>query len=160
MSESGKVLKSEAAVKLAVKLHEGMTDKYGNPYFEHLERVANRVRDMEFECVNETSLIDDYITAAYLHDTVEDTEASLEDIEFDFGLTIAESVNLLTRKKDESYSDYVGNIKRAAATTVAGKIARVVKLADLLDHLMGPTPCPPTLIKRYEKSLYVLYGTV
>ena len=40
--------------------------------------------------------------------------------------------------------------------TLAGKIARVVKLADLLDHVSGPTPCPPNLKKRYEKSLYRL----
>ena len=34
------------AKELAKKLHDGMTDKYGNPYFYHLERVANRVREM------------------------------------------------------------------------------------------------------------------
>jgi|TARA_R110001583_G_scaffold23515_4_gene86780 (p)ppGpp synthase/HD superfamily hydrolase len=144
------------AKDLAIKMHEGMTDKYGNPYFEHLERVANRVRDMEYDMVDETSEINLYIAAAYLHDVIEDTDYLIGDIIDKFGETIAEAVKLLTRDKEETYADYVIGIKKSVF--IEGKIARVVKMADLLDHLMGPTPCPPHLIKRYEKSLYSLMG--
>jgi (p)ppGpp synthase/HD superfamily hydrolase len=144
------------AKELALKMHEGMTDKYGNPYFEHLERVANRVRDMEYDMVDETSEINLYITAAYLHDVIEDTDYLIGDIIDKFGETIAEAVKLLTRGEEETYADYVVGIKKSVF--LEGKIARVVKMADLLDHLMGPTPCPPNLIKRYEKSLYSLMG--
>jgi len=144
------------AKELAKKLHEGMTDKYGNPYFEHLERVANRVRDMEYDMVDETSEINLYIAAAYLHDVVEDTDCLIGDIIDKFGETIAEAVKLLTRGEEETYADYVIGIKKSVY--LEGKIARVVKMADLLDHLMGPTPCPPNLVKRYEKSLYSLMG--
>ena len=146
------------AKELAKKLHEGMTDKYGNPYFEHLERVANRVRDMEYDMVDETSEINLYIAAAYLHDVIEDTDYLIGDIIDKFGETIAEAVKLLTRGEEETYADYVIGIKKSVF--LEGKIARVVKLADLFDHLMGPTPCPPNLIKRYEKSLYTLIGSV
>tara|TARA_R110002051_G_C8595947_1_gene479612 strand:- start:406 stop:876 length:471 start_codon:yes stop_codon:yes gene_type:complete len=146
----------KAAKELAIKMHEGMTDKYGNPYFEHLERVANRVRDMEYDMVDETSEINLYIAAAYLHDVIEDTDYLIGDIIDKFGETIAEAVKLLTRDKEETYADYVIGIKKSVF--IEGKIARVVKMADLLDHLMGPTPCPPHLIKRYEKSLYSLMG--
>jgi (p)ppGpp synthase/HD superfamily hydrolase len=144
------------AKELAKKLHEGMTDKYGNPYFYHLERVANRVRDMEYDMVDETSEINLYITAAYLHDVIEDTDYLIGDIIDKFGETIAEAVKLLTRGDEETYADYVTGIKKSVF--LEGKIARVVKMADLLDHLMGPTPCPPNLVKRYEKSLYSLMG--
>ena len=144
------------AKDLAIKMHEGMTDKYGNPYFEHLERVANRVRDMEYDMVDETSEINLYITAAYLHDVIEDTDYLIGDIIDKFGETIAEAVKLLTRGEEETYADYVVGIKKSVF--LEGKIARVVKMADLLDHLMGPTPCPPNLVKRYEKSLYSLMG--
>ena len=144
------------AKELAKKLHEGMTDKYGNPYFYHLERVANRVRDMEYDMVDETSEINLYITAAYLHDVIEDTDYLIGDIIDKFGETIAEAVKLLTRGEEETYADYVVGIKKSVY--LEGKIARVVKMADLLDHLMGPTPCPPNLVKRYEKSLYSLMG--
>jgi len=144
------------AKELAKKLHEGMTDKYGNPYFYHLERVANRVRDMEYDMVDETSEINLYIAAAYLHDVIEDTDYLIGDIIDKFGETIAEAVKLLTRGEEETYADYVTGIKKSVF--LEGKIARVVKMADLLDHLMGPTPCPPNLVKRYEKSLYSLMG--
>jgi len=144
------------AKELAKKLHEGMTDKYGNPYFYHLERVANRVREMEYDMVDETSEINLYIAAAYLHDVIEDTDYLIGDIIDKFGETIAEAVKLLTRDEEETYAHYVIGIKKSVF--LEGKIARVVKMADLLDHLMGPTPCPPNLVKRYEKSLYSLMG--
>ena len=148
----------KAAKELAKKLHDGMTDKYGNPYFYHLERVANRVREMEYNMVDETSDINLYIVAAYLHDVIEDTDHLIGDLIDEFGETVAEAVKLLTRDKEETYADYVVGIKNSVF--LEGKIARVVKLADLFDHLMGPTPCPPHLIKRYEKSLYTLIGSV
>ena len=148
----------KTAKELAKKLHEGMTDKYGNPYFYHLERVANRVREMEYNMVDETSDINLYIVAAYLHDVIEDTDHLIGDLIDEFGETVAEAVKLLTRDKEETYADYVVGIKNSVF--LEGKIARVVKLADLFDHLMGPTPCPPHLIKRYEKSLYTLIGSV
>ena len=146
------------AKELAKKLHKGMTDKYGNPYFYHLERVANRVRDMEYNMVDETSEINLYIAVAYLHDVIEDTDCLIGDLIDEFGKTVAEAVKLLTRDKEETYANYVVGIKNSVF--LEGKIARVVKLADLFDHLMGPTPCPPHLIKRYEKSLYTLIGSV
>ena len=146
------------AKELAKKLHDGMTDKYGNPYFYHLERVANRVRDMEYNMVDETSEINLYIVAAYLHDVIEDTDYLIGDIIDEYGETVAEAVKLLTRDKEETYANYVVGIKNSVF--LEGKIARVVKLADLFDHLMGPTPCPSHLIKRYEKSLYTLIGSV
>ena len=148
----------KAAKELAKKLHDGMTDKYGNPYFYHLERVANRVREMEYNMVDETSDINLYIVAAYLHDVIEDTDYLIGDLIDEYGETVAEAVKLLTRDKEETYADYIIGIKNSVF--LEGKIARVVKLADLFDHLMGPTPCPPNLIKRYEKSLYTLIGSV
>jgi (p)ppGpp synthase/HD superfamily hydrolase len=149
----------EKAKALAKESHKGMTDKYGHPYFEHLERVADRVKAMEFTCVGETSEIDLYVAAAYLHDVIEDTLVTEGDLiaEFPDHVELIEAVKLLTREKGVAYSDYVVSIKNSCFTS--GAIARVVKLADLFDHLMGPTPCPESLVSRYEKSLYMLYGT-
>ena len=146
----------------ARRMHEGQKDKYGNPYFEHLERVAKRVREMEYDFIDDTSDIELYIAAAYLHDVVEDTDAEIDDLH-SFGPEVSTGVHLLTRPKGIKYADYIDQIVSppkyediCPQTDVGGKIARVVKLADILDHLQGPTPCPPELIKRYEKSLYRL----
>jgi len=144
----------------ARRMHEGQKDKYGNPYFEHLERVAKRVREMEYDFIDDTSDIELYVAAAYLHDVVEDTDAEIDDLH-SFGPEIAKGVHLLTRPKGVKYADYIDQIVFYSKyvdiqAESGGKIARLVKLADILDHLQGPTPCPPELIKRYEKSLYRL----
>ena len=154
----------EKAKALAKESHEGLTDKHGYPYFEHLERVAVLVTRFAtaVESVTpsgpETSEIDLYVAAAYLHDIIEDTLVTEGDLRLEFRHDeLIEAVKLLTRGEGVAYSDYVVSIKNSCFTS--GAIARVVKLADLFDHLMGPTPCPESLVSRYEKSLYVLYGT-
>ena len=155
---SDKVSVVEKAEKLARWRHKGQKDKYGNPYFEHLERVAQRVREMEYDFVDDTSHIELYVATAYLHDVLEDTDALHEELK-EFGDEISTGVALLTRPPGMKYADYIDQIVSRTAWNlagVAGKIARLVKLADILDHLQGPTPCPPELIKRYEKSLYRL----
>ena len=152
----------EKACIRARQLHEGQKDKYGNPYFEHLERVAKRVREMEYDFIDDTSDIELYVATAYLHDAVEDTDAEIDDLH-SFGPEVSTGVHLLTRPKGIKYADYIDQIVSrpkyediCPQTHVGVKIARVVKLADILDHLQGPTTCPPELIKRYEKSLYRL----
>ncbi len=147
----------EKAKKIAAEYHKGMVDKYGNPYMEHLERVADRVSDMEYDFVDETSEIELYVATAYLHDIIEDTDCTREDLVALFPESVVEAIFRLTREEGMTYAEYIERIlSRDIIPTLAGKIARVVKLADLLDHLAGPTPCPPNLVKRYEKSLYRL----
>ena len=147
----------EKAKKFAAEYHKGMVDKYGNPYMEHLIRVADRVREMEYDFVDETSEIEMYVATAYLHDIIEDTDCTREDLVALFPESVVEAIFRLTRKEGMTYAEYIERIlSRDIIPTLAGKIARVVKLADLLDHLAGPTPCPPNLVKRYEKSLYRL----
>ena len=144
---------------LAAKYHFRKTDKYGNPYIEHLERVADRVWEMEYDFVDETSEIELYVASAYLHDIIEDTDCTREELAALFPEAVVEAIFKLTRKGHMTYAEYIERISGGPAgrlITVAGNIARVVKLADLLDHVSGPTPCPPSLVKRYEKSLYRL----
>ena len=147
----------DKAMDLASNYHGGMVDKYGNSYFEHLDRVADRVREMEYDFVDETSEIELYVATAYLHDIIEDTDCTREDLVALFPESVVEAVFRLTRDEGVTYAEYIERIlSRDIIPTLAGKIARVVKLADLLDHVSGPTPCPQSLIKRYEKSLYRL----
>ena len=147
----------DKARSTAAEYHAGMTDKYGNPYTDHLDRVADRVREMEYDFVDETSEIELYIATAYLHDVLEDTSCDQEEIFMEFGSDVIGAVRRLTRHEGMTYAEYIEEIMpQGSIPTLPGKIARVVKLADLLDHVSGPTPCPPALKKRYEKSLYRL----
>ena len=147
----------EKAWTLAAEYHAGMTDKYGNPYMEHLERVADRVREMEYDFVDETAEIEMYVATAYLHDIVEDTDITRDDLVEAFPADVVSAIFRLTREKGMTYANYIEVVVMSYDWGFKpGKIARVVKLADLLDHVSGPTPCPPDLKKRYEKSLYRL----
>ena len=98
-----------------------------------------------------------YVAAAYLHDIIEDTDIKTQELYKVFSEEVVEAIFKLTRKGGMTYAEYIERIlSQDSIPILAGKIARVVKLADLLDHLAGPTPCPPSLVKRYEKSLYRL----
>lgn len=61
---------------------------------------------------------------ALLHDVVEDTNITFEDLEKDFPSEIIEVLKLLTHNKSESYIDYIKNIKQ-------NPIAKKIKIADI-----------------------------
>lgn len=107
------VLKAES---LAKKQFDGKVDKGGQPYFYHLQRVAEKMTN------------DNEKIVAYLHDIIEDTEIDFQLIYNEFGFVIAEAVDLLTKKPNDLYIDYIirisGNI-----------IARKVKIADIEDNI-------------------------
>lgn len=106
----------KAAEAYARRCHAGQTDKCGVPYIEHPRTVASLLRDPKEKCV------------AWLHDTVEDSSATVEDIRSIFGDEIADAVELLTHDKSMPYLDY---IKRLAVNP----LARRTKMADLFHNM-------------------------
>jgi (p)ppGpp synthase/HD superfamily hydrolase len=102
----------------AAQAHEGQLDKAGRPYIEHPERVVGHL-------VNPTT---DEVVVAWLHDAVEDTEVTLQEVEREFGPTAAAAVDAITRRPDEACSGhYYARVK-------ANPIALKVKSADLADN--------------------------
>lgn len=105
------------ALEIAVKAHSGQLDKGGNPYIFHPIRVA-------LNCQTEEEKI-----VALLHDVIEDTDTSIEQLEAEgFGKEILEAIAHLTKKEGE---DYMSFIKRVATNRVATN----VKLQDLADNM-------------------------
>ena len=131
------------AAALATRAHKGHVDKAGKDYFTyHLAVVADRVRAKTTDPVA--------VAAAYLHDVVEDTDVGLDVIRKDFGDAVADAVGMLTRPTGVTYAAYIDGIK------AGDKTARLVKLADLADHLATPGAIPDTLVKRYKKAVATL----
>ena len=97
---------------LAYHAHHGQFDKGGVPYIFHPIHLAEQMDDEFSTCV------------ALLHDTVEDTAVTLEDLAEDFPAEVVNAVRLLTHAEDVEYFDYVRAIK-------SDPIATKVKLADL-----------------------------
>ena len=106
---------TEAAKALAARVHEGQTDKAGQPYITHPMRVAGRLDTPEAQVVG------------WLHDTVEDTALTLGEIEAQFGPETAAAVDAISRRDGEAWSDYLDRVQ-------ANPIARQVKISDLIDN--------------------------
>jgi len=107
----------EEAIRIAVEAHRGQKDRAGAPYVLHPLRMLLRMRT------------DAERIAAVLHDVVEDTAWTLDDLRArGFSAEVLAAVDALTRRPGEAYDAFV---ERAAADP----IARHVKLADLEDNL-------------------------
>lgn len=100
------------AMNLAYHAHHGQFDKGGVPYIFHPIHLAEEMDDEISTCV------------ALLHDTVEDTSVTLEDMAKEFPAEVVNAVRLLTHGEDVDYFDYVRAIRQ-------NPIAVKVKLADL-----------------------------
>jgi hypothetical protein len=113
------------ALGIASRQHEGQRNRFGDPVIDHVERVAAAVPP-------------DARATALLHDLYEPCPAAHRQLRGnDLTRTEQEALELLTHAPDEPYEVYVRRI--ADAPGPAGRLARIVKLADLEDHLAHPS---------------------
>lgn len=131
---------SEKAYEIAKKAHLGQIDKAGEDYIKHPEKVASFVSSDEEKSV------------AYLHDVIEDTELTLEDLrEYGFSEEVLKAVDVITKKRGQDYQTYLNSVKE-------NKLARVVKLADLrhnsdLTRLINITEKDVERREKYQKAI-------
>jgi len=119
------------AFEMAVDAHKTMRRKSGEPYILHPIAVA-RI------CVEEIGLGVRSTICALLHDTVEDTDISLEDIEREFGNEIARIVDGLTKISnviDVNASQQAENFKKILLTLTDDPRVILIKLADRLHNM-------------------------
>ena len=106
----------ERAIQIAARAHEGQVDKQELPYILHPLRVMDGVEGLDAKIV------------AVLHDVVEDTPVTFEDLEREgFSGEVLAALRCVTHAEGESYADYVVRCR-------ADPIARRVKLSDLADN--------------------------
>jgi (p)ppGpp synthase/HD superfamily hydrolase len=107
----------EKAIQIAVQAHAGQKDRAGQPYILHPLRVMGKVQTESEKIV------------AILHDVVEDTEVSLDDLKAaGFSHEIITAVDVLTKRDGEPYDALIQRAKR-------NPLAKRVKLADLEDNM-------------------------
>ena len=134
---------TKKAMRLSFKAHEGQLDRCGIPYVTHPLHLAEQMPD------------EDCTVAALLHDVVEDTDYTLEDLRrMDFPPRALEAVALLTHDPAEPYLDYVARLKQ-------NPVARTVKLADLrhnsdLTRLDTVTERDLARVEKYAAALRLL----
>ncbi|OCA81534.1 phosphohydrolase [Bacillus sp. FJAT-27225] len=122
------------ALLFASKAHEGQTRKgTGYPYIMHPVAVGH--------ILDESGFSDEVVMAGYLHDTVEDTAVTREDLLAEFGLDVSELVMANTENKQLSWEERKQHtIEFVAEAPVS---VRAIIVADKLDNLKA-------LIKDYE----------
>src|SRR3990170_2034000 len=119
------------AFEMSVEAHKSMRRKSGEPYILHPLAVA-RI------CVEEIGLGVRSTICALLHDTVEDTDITLEDIEREFGNEIAKIVDGLTKIStvvDVNASQQAENFRKILLTLTDDPRVIIIKLADRLHNM-------------------------
>ncbi len=136
----------ERAIQLAARAHAGQFDKAGEPYILHPLRVMLRVESCEERI------------AAVLHDVVEDTDTTLDDLAREgFSQQVIEAVEALTKRPGE------GRLQ-AAARAARNNIAQAVKLADNsenmdLSRIPDPTEKDRARLEEYKAVRALLLAT-
>ena len=119
------------AFDVAVEAHKEMRRKSGEPYIFHPIAVA-RI------CAEELGLGATSIACALLHDTVEDTDITLDDIESMFGIKCREIIDGLTKLSeafDLSKSAQAENFRKMLLTIPEDLRVILIKLADRLHNM-------------------------
>ncbi|MBE6039188.1 MAG: HD domain-containing protein [Anaerofustis stercorihominis] len=134
---------TKIALKICFDAHKDQTDKTGLPYIFHPFHLAEQM-DTEKE-----------VCAALLHDVVEDTPLTFDDLE-NMGISrdVTDTLRLLTHSDDDDYFEYVTKIK-------ADPCAVKVKLADLrhnsdLSRFAEPTEKDIARAEKYKKAIVIL----
>ena len=131
----------EDALRLAVEAHDGQKDLDGKPVILHPLAVGIAGRNRE------------EVIAGLLHDVVEDTSFTFEDLlERGVDEPIVEALRLLTHTKDMPYEDYVQRIAQSG-----NDIAIHVKYNDLCHNLKrGRAGGYWNIVAKHEKALAVI----
>jgi (p)ppGpp synthase/HD superfamily hydrolase len=125
-------------MELSRKAHEGQVDKSGRPYYLHPLRVAMRLAS----CTGAER------QAALLHDVVEDTAVTLEDLRgLGYSEEVLQLVDLLTRRMalHESHNEYIDRLVRSSSVR-----ALRVKLADVYDNM---SPARTRNLSRQDRGM-------
>jgi len=146
----------EDAVIFGVTSHRGQFDKSGRPYLLHFLRILSNIQPDPG--MPEATFIKGQILSV-LHDVYEDCDVSLDEIEQRFGLEIAEAVNAISRRKNETYVEYLERVKR-------NELALFVKKWDIKDNMshdrngpyrrMGVDNWSMKTVEKYRRALNYL----
>lgn len=159
MSKAKKSPRIEKAIQFATAAHEGQFRRSGDPYISHPLAVMKIVEDWGMD--------EDTIIAAVLHDTVEDTSVTLQDIKEQFGEQVAFLVNGVTklgtarsgmRDIDTYLPQTKDNLLRLLVATGSDIRVLIIKLADRLHNLRTLSALPPDKQKKIAKETLEVFA--
>lgn len=148
--------KLRAAYNLATRCHEGQFRTSGEPYIEHPTRVATILAEMNLDIES--------LCAAFLHDCVEDTDLTLDEIQKSFGKEVAFLVDGVTKlgrlpsyTKEEQQAESFRKLLHAMTRDIR---VVIIKLCDRLDNMRSLDALSPTKKERIAKETIQLYAPI
>ncbi len=115
----------------AASAHQGMVRRSGEPYLNHPLAVAGILCDMKLDVAT--------VAAGLLHDTIEDTEATFDDISKNFGKEVATIVDGVTKISQMNFSSATerkaSNMRKMILAMLTDLRVILVKLADRLNNM-------------------------
>ncbi|MDQ1710493.1 MAG: diphosphokinase / guanosine-3,5-bis(diphosphate) 3-diphosphatase [Frankiaceae bacterium] len=142
----------QRAYELAELRHRGQTRRSGEPYITHPIAVATIAAELGMDVTT--------CVAALLHDTVEDTATSLEQIRVDFGETVARVVDGVTKLDKVKFGDAAEaeTIRKMVVAMARDIRVLVIKLADRLHNMRTLAAMPPEKQERTAKQTLEIYA--
>lgn len=147
--------KIHRAFELGAKAHEGQLRQSGEAYFTHPIAVASMLIDMGGDA--------DTLTAALLHDTVEDTFVTLQDINNEFGSTVAALVDGVTKLSEQDIEDFpnmdeqIETLRKMFTLMQTDVRIMVIKLVDRLHNMQTISFRKPEKQKMIAKETLDVY---
>jgi GTP pyrophosphokinase len=142
------------AYDYSFRMHSGQTRKSGDPYFVHPANVAGVIADLRLDTAS--------ICAGLLHDVVEDTLASIDDVERQFGgeiATLVDGVTKLSKINFTSKEDRQAENFRKMVVAMARDIrVLLVKLCDRVDNMRTLDFMKPEAQERIARETMEIYA--
>jgi RelA/SpoT family (p)ppGpp synthetase len=146
----------EDAYQLAAKAHENQTRFSGEPYITHPIAVAKILADMRMD--------PESVMAALLHDVIEDTGISKEELVEYFGQNVADLVDGVTKLAQISYEDRLTaqaeNFRKMLLAMVKDIRVIIIKLADRLHNMRTIGALPPEKRHRIAHETLEIYAPI
>ncbi len=144
------------AYAFAYKAHDGQKRSSGEPYITHPIAVATILADMHLDR--------EAVIAAILHDVVEDTPVTEEDIKNIFGKTVSDLVNGVTKMEKIRFSNYkeaqVANIQKMLLAMTNDTRVILIKLADRTHNMRTIGALRPDKRKRIARETLDIYAPI
>ena len=148
--------KIRRAYQFGAQAHKGQHRKSGEPFIYHPLEVARILTEMHMDC--------ETLTAAILHDVIEDTETAKDEIKREFGKEIAElvdGVSKLTQVEFSSHEEAQAQNFRKMLMAMSNDIRVIlVKLADRLHNMRTLGALRPDKRRRIARETLEIYSPI
>jgi GTP diphosphokinase / guanosine-3',5'-bis(diphosphate) 3'-diphosphatase len=144
----------QRAYDYSFRMHAGQTRKSGQPYVTHPVSVAGIIADLRLDAAS--------VCAGLLHDVVEDTLATTDDITKEFGIEVAELVDGVTKLSKINFTSQedrqAENFRKMVVAMARDIRVLLIKLCDRLDNMRTLQHMPPEAQERIARETLEIYA--